>query len=173
MAERPEFLRGRVAEEFVAGLLRSRGWYVIPSALYAGPDGNGAPLARDSDSAIVLPDLDVARHGTRRWAEVKAKAAPTFTRKTFTYDHGIGLRKWIHYRRIERETGAHVWLFIIEECRQVLLFESLDRLGDGRRYTGEEMDPGGMMFWPRTLFQKMLLNALPGFEDAGRARADW
>jgi hypothetical protein len=164
--ERAEFLRGRVAEQIVATFLQQRGWYIIPSYDYSGEDGNKAPRIQGLYNGFVLPDLDIAKVGHRKWAEVKAKGRPTFTRITQTYDHGIGYRKWNHYRQIQQLTGCHVWLFIIEENSQLLLAESLDVLSVGRRYEGDDMDPGGMMFWPRTAFNcRVALNALPGLFD--------
>ena len=93
---------------------------MIPCYDYSGEGGNKAPRIQGQSDGIILPDLDIARSGSRKWAEVKAKYGPTWTVKTHTYDHGIGYRKWQHYRRIERETGCHVWLFIIEEWYSTL-----------------------------------------------------
>src|ERR1700686_3532637 len=127
--DRPEYLRGREAEQMVAGILQRRGWFVIPSYDYSGEHGDKAPKIQGAHEGIVLPDLGVAGKGIMKWAEVKAKAHADFTLLTHTYDHGIGLRKWAHYRRVQRETGCQVWLFLFEEDRQLLLIESLDRLG--------------------------------------------
>jgi hypothetical protein len=169
--DRAEFLRGREAEQTVAALLKDRGWYVIPSYDYSGPDGERAPKMQGAQDGVVLPDLDIAKRGSRRkWAEVKAKAAPSWTCLTQTMDHGIGYRKWCHYRRIESETGCEVWLFIIEEDTQLLLVESLDVLGPGRRYTGDLMDRGGMVFWPRQTFNcRLALNSIPGLLETRAA----
>jgi hypothetical protein len=162
----PEFLRGRDGEQKVAAWLQGRGWYIIPSYDYAGPDGEKAPKIQGAHEGIVLPDLGIAQAGRMRWAEVKAKGAPTFTLKTKTYDHGIGFRHWCHYLRVQKETGCHVWLFILEENSQQLLAESLDILGDGRVYDDNKMDPGGMVFWPRERFSnRVSLNSLPGLFD--------
>jgi hypothetical protein len=160
------FIRGREAEQRVAAWLQGRGWYIIPSYDYSGEHGDKAPKIQGAAEGIVLPDLGIARAGQMKWAEVKAKAGPTFTVTTHTYDHGIGYRKWQHYRRVQQETGCHVWLFIVEECTQLLLAESLDKLGDGRLYDDNKMDPGGMVFWPRLVFgSKLLLAAIPGLFD--------
>lgn len=164
----PEFLRGREGEQRIAEFLKQRGWYIIPSYDYSGPDGDKAPKIQGAHEGIVLPDLGIARSGRLKWAEVKTKHAPTFTIQTHTTDHGIGYRNWLHYRRCQQETGAHVWLFILEECSQEILFQSLDVLGRGRVYTGDRMDRGGMMFWQRDAFMKCVLDALPGlFDEAG------
>jgi hypothetical protein len=164
--ESAEFLRGRDAEQLVAAYLQGRGWYIIPSYDYSGEHGDKAPTIQGAHDGIVLPDLGIAKAGMMKWAEVKAKGGPTFTLKTKTYDHGIGYRKWCHYLRVQQETGCHVWLFIIEECSQILLAESLDVLGDGRRYDDNKMDKGGMVFWPRESFScRVMLDAIPGLFD--------
>lgn len=147
-------------------MLQGRRWYIIPSYDYSGPDGDRAPKIQGAHDGIVLPDLGIAQAGNMKWAEVKAKGRPTFTRKTGTYDHGIGYRKWCHYIRIQKETGVHVWLFIIEEDTQRLLAESLDVLGEGRRYDDNKMDLGGMVFWPREKFRcRIALDSIPGLFD--------
>src|SRR5690606_40649353 len=71
--EKEEFRRGRNGERLVAELLQSRGWYVIPSYDYSGEDGDKPPRLQGAVDAFPLPDLDVARDGQRRWAEVKTK----------------------------------------------------------------------------------------------------
>lgn len=162
----PEFIRGRKAEQLVAEFLQRRGWYIIPSYDYSGEDGNKAPVIQGAHDGIVMPDLGIAKKGVLKWAEVKAKGHADFTLITHTYDHGIGFRSWCHYQRAQKETGCHVWLFIIEEDTQILLAESLDVLGVGRRYDGDKMDPGGIVFWPRTAFRcRLTLHAIPGLFD--------
>ena len=164
----PAFLRGRLGEQVVRSLLQRRGWYVISTADYCGTtETPHAPWSQGAhDDRIIVPDLDIARLGIRRWAEVKAKWDATFTNITGTYDHGIGYRLWQQYRRIHEQTGCDVWLFILEEKRQLLLAESLDVLGMGRHYDGDAMDRGGMMFWSRWNFRMHLaLNTIPGLFD--------
>lgn len=164
--ESPEFLRGRDAEQRVARVFQQRGWFVIPSYDYCGEDGNKAPKAQGVSDGIILPDLGIAQRGIMKWVEVKAKSCPTFTIKAHSYDHGIGLRKWTHYKRCQHETGCHVFLCIIEENSQMLLLERLDTLGEGRTYTGNKMDAGGMIFWPRLKFGiRIKLDSIPGLFD--------
>jgi hypothetical protein len=159
----PKFLCGREAELLVAAWCRDRGYYVIPSYDYSGPDGARAPMAQGSKDAIILPDLQIAAAGRSKWAEVKAKGSANYTITTGRYEHGIGYRKWGAYRRIQRQTGCFVYLFVVELDRQMVLAESLDVLGPGRVYRGPKMDLGGMIFWPRQKFRmRQLLQALPG-----------
>lgn len=165
--ERAEFLRGRAAEQRIAAWLKANGWFIIPAYDYSGPDGDKAPIFQGATEGIVLPDLGIARAGLMKWAEVKAKKGPSYTVITGENVHGIGLLKWRHYLRCQRETGAHVLLFIWEECKQTLLVQSLDVLGDGRIYKGDRMDKGGMVFWPRDRFDPFVIDELPGLFDPG------
>lgn len=152
--DRPEFLRGRSGERVVADWLQARGWWIVPSYDYSGEDDNKAPKLQGLDEGLVIPDLDIARHGKRMWAEVKTKAAATFYRKLQRDEHGINRRLWCHYHRVQEITGTHVWVFVVEETTQMLLAESLDILDrDKREYDGGKMGRGGMVFWPRSSFR--------------------
>jgi hypothetical protein len=167
--ESAPFLRGREGELRVAALLQSRGWYILPSSDYSGPAGNHAPKIHGAQEGIVLPDLAIAKKGLLLLAEVKAKWEPTFTILTGTYDHGISRRLCRQYLRCQEEMGAHVWLFILEEKSQTLLFQSIDELRKSTNvshiYEGDVMDKGGMVFWPRDVFQKIVIDAIPGLFD--------
>jgi hypothetical protein len=175
--ESPQFHRGQAAERQVAAILRSRDYYVIQSSDYCGPpDDEHAPRAASETDRLILPDLDIARRGQRLWAEVKGKTQPTFTRSTRSSDHGIGLRHYHAYRQMQREFGCFVLIFIVEFRSEMLLMESLDHLGGPsdpmrhcgpyRTYTGPFMDPGGMIFWPRSAFHtRIQFNEIPGLFD--------
>lgn len=167
--ESAPYLRGRAGELRVAAFLQSRGWYILPGSDYSGPAGGSAPQIRGAQEGIVLPDLAIAKKGLLMWAEVKAKKEPTYTILTGTDDHGIARDKCRQYLRCQQETGAHVWLFILEEVSQTLLFQSLDELRKASNvshvYEGDAMDRGGMVFWPRSVFQKLVLNEIPGLFD--------
>lgn len=151
--ESEKFKRGRAGEQVVADMLKRRGWFVIPSYDYAGEDGNKAPKMTGQRVAYVIPDLDIARAGVRIWAEVKTKAAPTLHRISGTFEHGIPLRHFQHYKEVQKETGCEVWLFVLEEETQTVRFAKLDDLGSGRVYDGRKMSRGGMVFWPVTAFR--------------------
>ena len=161
------FIKGQAAELLVATFLRDeRGYHIFPAADYSGPAGDKAPAIQGAADRIVVPDLGIARAGAFKWAEVKYKWRPTFTRATRSLNHGIGRRKWCHYVRFQETTGQQVWIFIVEGCSQKLLFERLDLLGKPNYiYPGEKMDPGGMVFWPRASFGSLVLNAIPGLFD--------
>lgn len=176
--QRPEFLRGRAAEQLIVRWLKPFGYFIIPAYDYSGPNGDRAPIFQGVNEGIVLPDIGMAKLGLMKWAEVKAKKEPTWSKCTQTLDHGIGLRKWGHYLRCQKETGAHVLLFIWEECKQTLLVQSLDALGApppfpgdpelGHIHAGGGMDRGGMVFWPRKRFDPFVIDELPGLFDPSR-----
>lgn len=150
----PKFLRGRSGEKHVAELLQASGWYVIPSYDYTGEE-NKAPKMQGLASNFVIPDLDTAKDGKRKWAEVKTKAAPTLHRVTNTLEHGIDRCHYDSYLEIERITGCAVWLFVYEEDSQCVLFNSLANLkSKARFYTGDKMRRGGMVFFPRVAFKE-------------------
>lgn len=148
-----KYKRGRNGEIIVADWLKSRGWYVIPSYDYSGEDGNKAPKMEGALAAYVLPDLDVAKSGKRAWAEVKTKAGPTLHRNTNTLVHGINLRLFRAYKKVEAITGCEVHLFVYEEDSLKILFRPLGQETDGRVYDGGKMGRGGMIFWPRSSFK--------------------
>lgn len=151
--ETEKFKHGRTGEQLVAEMLMKRGWYVIPSYDYAGEDGNKAPKMSGQRMAYVIPDLDIAKSGCRRWAEVKTKSAPTLHRISGTLEHGVPLRHFRHYKEVQQQTGCEVWLFVYEEKTQVVLYARLDDLGPGRVYDGRKMSYGGMVFWPVSAFR--------------------
>ena len=138
---------------------------MIPSYDYSGEDGNKAPRMQGLSASLVIPDLDIAKGGTRRWAEVKVKATALLWRKTGEYQHGIDRRHYEDYLRVEKITGCHVWLFILEEDTQTILAESLDKLGEPR--FGPQRGKGGMMNWSRERFSmKVAVASVPGLKDA-------
>jgi len=153
MLDTPQFQIGRTGEKMVAELLRERGWYVIPSYDYSGEDGKKAPRMEGQRAAYVIPDLDIAKDGTRRWAEVKTKTGATYTRITQRYEHGIPLRHFRDYFATQEITGCEVWLFVLEQDTGDVLCGKLNELAQGcREYHGDQMSRGGMVFFPREAF---------------------
>lgn len=170
--DNPKFKRGRNGEQIIAQLLKEKGWFVIPSYDYSGQEGDKAPKMQGAVAAFVIPDLDIAKLGERRWAEVKTKKEPTLYKKTNVLEHGIPLRHFEDYKKVQAETGCEVWLFVYEELSRDVLCLKLNDLGDGRKYTGNKMSRGGMIFWPRSKFRKLcrlpiLSNAKAGAQLGG------
>lgn len=140
LRETDEFKRGRSGERLVASIVQSRGWFVISSYDYSGEDDNKPPRMQGASAAMAIPDLDLARSGQRRWAEVKTKKSATLHRKTARWEHGIGLRLFNDYRRVEEETGTEVWLFVFEENTKIVLCATLNHLDKHKRI----YDPGDL-----------------------------
>lgn len=145
--------KGHNGERRVAQLLKERGWYVIPSYDYSGEDGDKAPKLEGLRDGFPVPDLDIAKDGERRWAEVKTKTAASYTRVTGRLEHGIPKRHYWAYKRVQEITGSEVWLFIYEEQTGDVLCARLDDLDAVKReYDGPKMSRGGMVFFPRDAF---------------------
>jgi hypothetical protein len=151
--ETEEWIKGHNGEKLIARLLRESGWYVLPSYDYNGEDDK-APRLQGARIGFVIPDLDIAKSGNRRWAEVKTKESADFTRITQRLEHGMPLRHYRDYLRVQEITGCEVWLFIYEMATGDVLYAKLDDLAKvGREYHGNKMSPGGMVFFPRDAFE--------------------
>lgn len=153
---------GRQREWLVCLAIENRGWFVEDLASIQERNGGG-PRMRSSryGTGIVLPDLRVNGKGKSFPFEVKAKRQANYTRITDRLEHGIGQRSYLHYRAYQRETGLRLVLGIFEEITGELLVRSLDKLPPPRAYEGNDMDPGGMFFWPRDAFRVFAQIAAP------------
>ena len=149
---KPEFQRGDSGQRLISEWLKHRGWLVIPSYDYTGATEK-APRMQGIQSSFVLPDIDLSKSGKRCWAEVKTKSSSTLHRKTGILEHGFALRHYRDYLRVEKESGCTVFLIVYELDTTEILSSSLSSLGKGRIYTGDKMDRGGTIFWPRTQFR--------------------
>lgn len=153
--ERPEFLRGRAAEQRVAGWLQERGWYVIPSYDYAGDDKDKPPRLQGLLKGHAVPDLDTARDGHRKWVEVKSKGKANVWHKSVPWgrpdvpEHGINHRNYLDYLKVKDITGDDVWIAIYEEDTHQLLIAEIAALGKPRlgNWAGQPIAN-----WPRDRF---------------------
>ncbi len=154
---------GRTAEQRVAELLQHRcGCHVVP--VYDSGGQNKAPKLRGTLRSYVVPDLDVSKDGERSWVEVKAKNnTGSFTRITHRWEHGFSWRLFQHYQAVQRITGTPVFILFLEMPTGDLLYQSLDQLDAVKRiYTGDRMDRGGTVFFPRdSLVFFCNINAVP------------
>ena len=144
---------GRQRELLVALTLRERCFFTQELGAIVEPNGGGPRAHGPYGTGIILPDLLVSRGGQTFPLEVKSKDRASPTLITGEDEHGIGQRKYLHYRAYQRETGMRLVLGIFEEYTGELLVRSLDKLPTPRAYHGDKMDPGGMFFWPRSAFQ--------------------
>jgi len=155
--ERPEFLRGRVAEQMVTRWLQEQhDEFVIPSYDYSGEDGNKAPRLQGLLRGFAVPDLDVSRDGRRRWVEVKSKERANIWRSSQpwgrpnVHEHGIDYSNYLDYLEVKRITGAPVWIAVYEENTGCLLGAEIDALGKPRlgSWLGKPIAN-----WPRDKFR--------------------
>lgn len=105
---------GRVGEQLFAKKLRHEGDGVIASFMFSGAGDDSAPALEFHDGRIAIPDLDVARRGRRFWLEIKAYKKAIWNRTLGTLVHGIPVRLYDGYLKVERETGSPVFLGIVE-----------------------------------------------------------
>ncbi len=152
------FRKGRFGEEIVSLWLQTLGWYILPAYDYTGNKRNKAPRLKGIADSLIVPDLLLARGGESRWGEVKTKAKADFTYMTQRYEHGIPLRHYRHYLRVQHVTGIPVWLLIYELKTGALFWKSLDSLSwVCREYHGYKMNSGGMAFFPRDIFDLLTM----------------
>lgn len=150
------FQRGEVGEQRVLELLRARGWWIVPTFDMDRGSQEVFPhllAPAGEEQMLPLPDLDCCRGGARVWVEVKTKEAPTWTRKTRQWEHGIHASSWESYLKIQRITGCPVLIAIVEENTGAVLLQSLAALGKAR--LGRMWQDGQyllMAYWPRAAF---------------------
>ena len=150
---RPQFRRGRAAEEVVAKRFREHGWLTIQTNAFGGDEGDERPSLKGKDADFALPYLFLARSGQSRWLEVKLKSKPALDARAGKPVHGISARLICEYQKVQAETGIPVVLAILEEDSRTLLVERLDELLDKGRYCGADtLHKGGTWFFVRDAF---------------------
>jgi hypothetical protein len=110
----PAAIIGRLGEDLASFGLRKQGAGVIASFKFTG-EGE-APAIEYFDKRTVIPDLDVAKDGSRFWLEVKTYKEPVTNRRFKCDVHGIPVTKFDEYVRVERQHGTPVYLGILQLC---------------------------------------------------------
>lgn len=156
---RPEWLFGDDVQQMLAEYFRSQRVYVVPSYDYAGPDGDRAPMLATNGDKLILPDLDVAANGVRAWVEIKAKDHAWRHNKCRRDEHGVDLRQFRHYQRVERETGTPVWLCVYERNTGAVLVTRIGALTESDAHPGQMVkggfDEGPVLNVSRDAFTKV------------------
>jgi hypothetical protein len=116
---------GRAGERLVASFLQREGCGVLPAYDYTGSDGKKAPRLMYEHNGLVVPDLDAAKKGARRWVEVKTYSHSPEFRAHGIQIHGIKRRHYDDYLAVEEETGNPVYLSVLEVCSGELLVAKL------------------------------------------------
>lgn len=151
---------GEWGEGQVRRWFQEQGWFVIPTSAI---ENGGAPKLIGLLAAHVLPDLQTARAGEMRWVEVKTKTAPVLYQITRTWRHGIDLRLWDEYLKVQAETGLPGDLAIVQvrpgpaaEPNPTLLVASFDALANEGQ-VGNTSD-GPRIFWDVSRFRRWVIN---------------
>jgi hypothetical protein len=150
--EQPEFQFGTWGEDIFARILCRMGWFVNMTSHFSAHDGGeSAPVLLGPDGRrLTMPDVDQARAGIRKWAEVKTKTAPSYSRITRTWDHGLSRKAAHQYQHVQDQTGTEVWIYIMELMFGAVLRSPLaEWITESRVYEGDKMGRGGMLFRPR------------------------
>lgn len=151
---------GKLGESIWKNVLADSDWYYVPLARIC--DG-GAPLAKKSSGALILPDYDACRNGRSIFVEVKAKSQSIFYRIRGKERHGINERNYIHYRQIAQEYGKKMAIAIVElqserKARDVqwsgsLLIQTFNELGRAEPSHPPETPP--KVYWDRKAFREL------------------
>lgn len=110
---------GRIAEEEVKDFLVKSGYFVINSYDFTGSNGDKAPRMEGLPGKYVIPDLDASKDGRRIWVECKHYTVAAFNKTREMFVHGIKRKHYNHYKKVEKESGCPVYLFIKEKGKQL------------------------------------------------------
>lgn len=105
---------GHAGETQIAKWLVSRGNTVVPAYEIEIQRGKG-PRVYSPAGPIVAPDLCVIRGGRVIWVEAKHKTTFTWRRNRPgpRWETGVDLHHWREYQRVQKATGAPVWLLFL------------------------------------------------------------
>lgn len=169
----PEWLLGKQGEFCVTEYLRKQGYYVLETA---DLDKFGAPIIKNFQSQIILPDKLILKNGESRWCEVKTKTHPT------PWDgklqHGISANHYKHYLKLQTESKIEGWLYIVELEGKCLLSQAFNNLvvHHDNLMCNEKEKEGGIkpylhVFFNRDLFIEEKLSLLPNIKIIPRAES--
>lgn len=148
--ETDEFVRGHNGELLVARELQKRGWFIIPSYDYKGGE-SPTPRMQGTSQKYILPDLDCAKGGLRRWVEVKTKGSASLHKNTNRLDHGYSSNHHDNYLDVQKITGTEVFIAVYEIDTGEILMATLGSLDAIKRRAAMGGKP--MVFFPRDAFK--------------------
>jgi hypothetical protein len=153
-SETDEYRLGEIGVFRVKRFLQAKGAFVFSTCDLSGRFAEHPPAMEGPEGQrLILPDLDVSMAGQARvWAEVKTKSQASWTRTTRRDEHGIGLRHWVAYRRIQEKTGNQVFLYIYQRDESVLLGSAIDDLANDD-LRPSRIDDERMVFFPSDAFR--------------------
>lgn len=122
--------RSKRVEQAVAKWLCARGWLILPTYDFSGDGDQKAPKlqANRAGDALIVPDLLGFQKGRRLWWEIKLKTEASWTHITQRMETGCDVRHFVHYRKVQAESGAPVWLVFVHESQDEVLAATLDEL---------------------------------------------
>jgi hypothetical protein len=103
--------------------------------------------------AIIRGEAEENAHRCLFWAEVKTKAQATYTRFLGQHEHGFSRRLYEEYRTVSRSSGGRLHLWVVEMSTGEVRRGDLAEMPEPRVYSGEFMDRGGTVFWPREAYE--------------------
>lgn len=159
LAAKVEWL-GEFGEKIWSNVLAASGWHYVSLAKICE---GGAPLARGGNRKLILPDLDAYRDGRNVFVEAKVKTQSIVYRIKNQERHGINQRNYEHYMEIQRVSGRHCCIGLVELFRESrgdgtlswsgsLLFEKLSDLLDPR---SEYDESPRKVYWKRKQFRDL------------------
>lgn len=143
----------REQEKRLAGYVRGRGFYLLPTYDFSGKGDDKAPKleAPPGGRSLVVPDLLAWGPSESLWIECKWKQRADFYRKSGHRVTGISLRLWRHYGEVQRRTGLRVVIAFLHEDEGEVRIASLARLAVApmfsHQYAGGKMGSSGMIFF--------------------------
>lgn len=129
---------GREGEIIVSRWLIDHNYMVVPTSLI---NTGFAPMLEGRLERIVLPDTLAWKEGEPSWFEIKTKTTHTvrrFSPCADRWEHGLPLRLWNHYCRIQEKTKIPVSIAIVQLDLKLLLVGRLDSLKRGLHPVGNE-----------------------------------
>ena len=91
----------------------------------------GAPMLEGNRDKIILPDTLAYLNKERCWVEIKTKSYATLRKCppcAGRYEHGIPLRHWNDYCKLQNKTSEPVFLAFLQLDKRVILIDRIDNL---------------------------------------------
>lgn len=122
---------GAQGEAIVRKWLKRQGYLILPASLIKD---TGAPMLTGEQIKAILPNNLTWKDGQPGWVEVKTKSCATkHVNPPQRWEHGLPLRHWNAYLKVQELTGIPVSLAILELDTKLLLLGTLNSLEKGKR----------------------------------------
>lgn len=151
---------GIPAERLLKRMFLQEGWNCTP-AKHQRVSSDSAEIIHGEENNLRNPDLFAIGNGEAIYVEVKQFTSPVKTKARGQYEHGIRRPKFEDYKKVNRDSGIPVWIFIFEPergkllARHIALLSELDPISPEKckRQYGEQMT-----FFPRTDLKKVAIH---------------